>query len=77
MLKGSQQALALVDCNIFYVSCERIFRPDLARAKMHPKSKGVFNYNALTLFAANARIKLRAQRSHASVIQLFLGSHRF
>lgn len=31
MLKGSQQALALVDCNNFYVSCERIFRPDLAR----------------------------------------------
>jgi DNA polymerase V len=24
-------ALALVDCNNFYVSCERIFRPDLAR----------------------------------------------
>lgn len=30
----SQQALALVDCNNFYVSCERIFRPDLARVPM-------------------------------------------
>jgi DNA polymerase V len=30
----SKQALALVDCNNFYVSCERIFRPDLARVPM-------------------------------------------
>jgi DNA polymerase V len=28
------QQLALVDCNNFYVSCERIFRPDLARVPM-------------------------------------------
>lgn len=34
MLPTSQQALALVDCNNFYVSCERIFRPDLARVPM-------------------------------------------
>lgn len=34
MLHTSQQALALVDCNNFYVSCERIFRPDLARVPM-------------------------------------------
>jgi DNA polymerase V len=34
MLPMSQQALALVDCNNFYVSCERIFRPDLARVPM-------------------------------------------
>lgn len=26
--------MALVDCNNFYVSCERIFRPDLARVPM-------------------------------------------
>ena len=25
------QQLALVDCNNFYVSCERVFRPDLAK----------------------------------------------
>ena len=31
MLPKSERALALVDCNNFYVSCERIFRPDLAR----------------------------------------------
>lgn len=32
---GSQpQQLALVDCNNFYVSCERVFRPDLARVPM-------------------------------------------
>jgi DNA polymerase V len=24
-----QQSIALVDCNNFYVSCERVFRPDL------------------------------------------------
>ncbi|PVE08677.1 Y-family DNA polymerase [Limnohabitans sp. Rim28] len=34
MLPKSQQALALVHCNNFYVSCERIFRPDLARVPM-------------------------------------------
>lgn len=34
MLPMSQQALALVDCNNFYVSCERIFRPDLVRVPM-------------------------------------------
>ena len=34
MLPPTQQALALVDCNNFYVSCERIFRPDLARVPM-------------------------------------------
>jgi hypothetical protein len=27
-------ALALVDCNNFYVSCERVFRPDLARVPL-------------------------------------------
>ena len=26
--------LALVDCNNFYVSCERVFRPDLTRTPM-------------------------------------------
>ena len=26
--------LALVDCNNFYVSCERVFRPDLAKVPM-------------------------------------------
>ena len=29
-----QQQLALVDCNNFYVSCERVFRPDLARVPL-------------------------------------------
>ncbi len=28
------QQLALIDCNNFYVSCERVFRPDLARVPM-------------------------------------------
>ena len=28
------QQLALVDCNNFYVSCERVFRPDLAKTPM-------------------------------------------
>jgi len=30
MMKESQSLIALVDCNNFYVSCERVFRPDLA-----------------------------------------------
>ena len=34
MARAHVQALALVDCNNFYVSCERIFRPDLARVPM-------------------------------------------
>ena len=32
-LPGSQQ-LALVDCNNFYVSCERLFRPDLLKVPL-------------------------------------------
>ena len=28
------QQLALVDCNNFYVSCERVFRPDLAQVPL-------------------------------------------
>lgn len=28
---GSEQVFALVDCNSFYASCERIFRPDLSK----------------------------------------------
>ena len=28
---SSDPCLALVDCNNFYVSCERVFRPDLAK----------------------------------------------
>ncbi|MEA3233754.1 translesion error-prone DNA polymerase V subunit UmuC [Pseudomonas mosselii] len=27
----SEQAFALIDCNSFYASCERVFRPDLAK----------------------------------------------
>lgn len=34
MAQTTTQALALVDCNNFYVSCERIFRPDLSRVPM-------------------------------------------
>jgi DNA polymerase V len=34
MAQSKVQALALVDCNNFYVSCERIFRPDLAKVPM-------------------------------------------
>ncbi|PBK49156.1 DNA-directed DNA polymerase [Pseudomonas syringae pv. actinidiae] len=26
-----KQVFALVDCNSFYASCERVFRPDLAK----------------------------------------------
>ncbi len=33
-MSRSVQQLALVDCNNFYVSCERVFRPDLARVPM-------------------------------------------
>lgn len=29
MSKQSPPLIALVDCNNFYVSCERVFRPDL------------------------------------------------
>lgn len=28
-MNSSQRLIALVDCNNFYVSCERVFRPDL------------------------------------------------
>lgn len=33
-MNGHVQHLALVDCNNFYVSCERLFRPDLAGVPM-------------------------------------------
>ena len=33
-MNGQVQQLALVDCNNFYVSCERLFRPDLAGVPM-------------------------------------------
>ncbi len=33
-MSGTVQQLALVDCNNFYVSCERVFRPDLAHVPM-------------------------------------------
>ncbi len=33
-MSGSVQQLALVDCNNFYVSCERVFRPDLKTVPM-------------------------------------------
>jgi DNA polymerase V len=26
-----ESAIALIDCNSFYASCERVFRPDLLR----------------------------------------------
>lgn len=26
-----EQVFALIDCNSFYASCERVFRPDLQR----------------------------------------------
>ncbi|QCY09580.1 translesion error-prone DNA polymerase V subunit UmuC [Pseudomonas sp. MPC6] len=31
MSKRSEPVFALIDCNSFYASCERVFRPDLAR----------------------------------------------
>jgi len=33
-MAGAVQQLALVDCNNFYVSCERVFRPDLVRVPL-------------------------------------------
>lgn len=30
-MDGTERPLALIDCNAFYASCERIFRPDLRR----------------------------------------------
>ncbi len=33
-MASSVQQLALVDCNNFYISCERVFRPDLTKVPM-------------------------------------------
>lgn len=30
-MAGREQVFALIDCNSFYASCERVFRPDLAK----------------------------------------------
>lgn len=31
MIMTSEPVFALIDCNSFYASCERVFRPDLAK----------------------------------------------
>lgn len=31
VIMRSDQVFALIDCNSFYASCERVFRPDLAK----------------------------------------------
>ncbi len=30
-MESTDRAISLIDCNSFYASCERVFRPDLAR----------------------------------------------
>ncbi|RRW11051.1 DNA-directed DNA polymerase [Stutzerimonas stutzeri] len=30
-MASTERAIALIDCNSFYASCERVFRPDLRR----------------------------------------------
>ncbi len=30
-MASTERAIALIDCNSFYASCERVFRPDLLR----------------------------------------------
>jgi DNA polymerase V len=30
-MKKHEPVFALIDCNSFYASCERVFRPDLAK----------------------------------------------
>ena len=49
----SQQALiALVDCNNFYVSCQRVFRPDL-----HNKPIAVLSNNDGCIVARSQEVK--------------------
>lgn len=46
------KVFALVDCNSFYVSCERVFRPDLVE-----KPVGVLSNNDGIIVAASAELK--------------------
>jgi DNA polymerase V len=49
---AQNKVFALVDCNSFYVSCERVFRPDLAQ-----KPVGVLSNNDGIIVAASAELK--------------------
>jgi len=47
-----QPLIALVDCNNFYASCERLFRPDL-----HNKPIAVLSNNDGCIVARSAEVK--------------------
>ena len=47
-----QPLIALVDCNNFYASCERLFRPDL-----HNKPVAVLSNNDGCIVARSAEVK--------------------
>ena len=47
-----QTLIALVDCNNFYASCERLFRPDL-----HNKPVAVLSNNDGCIVARSAEVK--------------------
>ena len=48
----AQTCFALVDCNNFYVSCERVFRPDL-----QDKPVGVLSNNDGCFVARSSEVK--------------------
>ena len=52
---------ALVDCNSFYASCERVFRPDLRTKPVVVLSNNDGCVVALTKEAKNLGIKMRLQ----------------
>jgi DNA polymerase V len=59
------QCLALVDCNNFYVSCERVFRPDLLG-----KPVAVLSNNDGCIVARSQEVKALGIKMGAPVFQV-------
>ena len=60
-----QPLIALVDCNNFYVSCERVFRPDLIG-----KPVAVLSNNDGCVVARSAEIKKLGVKMGVPVFQI-------
>lgn len=61
----TQMRIALVDCNNFYVSCERVFRPDLAN-----KPVAVLSNNDGCIVARSAEVKALGVKMATPVYQV-------
>lgn len=61
-----ERVIALIDCNSFYASCERVFRPDLRRTPIVVLS----NNNDGCVIARSAEAKLLGIKMGAPYFQI-------